>query len=369
MSNYRDDIIRAINEYGTDDPNVAALMHNIRHIVDEYEIEHNGAGEASKLGCLKKKLDISGPFDYVEEYEELYTSTGFKTIDEAIVGWRRGKLHLIDSPLGFGKSRFLLNAALNVSLHEPVMYYSFSSSKETVSDFMLRSIAARNNVELPRGKHYEPHVEVALDEIRLKYGKAYSLFLKDRNPYSISSLINDMTTSCFDNKCKWIFIDNIENIISTRHPSQQKYFLRALYQALSEFAKSDNVGIIFTRQFQFDNYAHEKHKRWVKQFDNRSYEKSHIDIILFLTAKRYFGYAEEGDLHKLTYVNLVQHYGHAKYMFLPIFDDPAKSYMRDLNDTDLVPEVVKLVFEFSGRLDFLHHVYKLATREDEEPPF
>ena len=221
----------------------------------------------------RKKMDTSR----MKNLTPIGISTGFNSLDEAIVGWKNSELIVIGSRPSVGKTMFGLNVALNAAVRcrIPIAYFSL----EMKSDYLLRRIMIREaelNVE---------DIEWARMEKAIAALKDSPFYIDDTPCLTVNSFKDKAKELVADNDVKLIFIDYLQLM---RGP--QEYLgkrveeIDYIVRTLKETAKELDIPIIVLSQMNrvIRTQTGSHNKPQVRDLCESSSIEGHADLILLI---------------------------------------------------------------------------------------
>lgn len=175
---------------------------------------------------------------------ESHFTTGFKSIDRIIGGFRYGELVLIAGRPGMGKTSLLMQLSLQVSKQMPVLYISFSISAKEYTNRVsasLTGIMARNDNDFSDTDKLQ--FQALADDI-----EQYKVHVSDNCHHSIAAIKELCIQQVKENRVRCIFIDNIQTINTTRYYQNRHQELEFIMQELAQLAKYLDICIILDSQ-------------------------------------------------------------------------------------------------------------------------
>ena len=185
-------------------------------------------------------ITIDGSFD-----DQQVIRSDFEAMDAQSV-YRRGEFVVIGGRPAMGKSLFMLNLAMNMSVRIPVLYISFDQSRIALTRRMISCLTEIDVEKLRRGK---------LNKLEQKMVKGVQKEFEDRK-----LLINDSSNSSvrkLRDMCRLhierdgvqvICIDYLQMLTSERYRNQREMEVAYVCRTLKQLARECNVLVIAASQ-------------------------------------------------------------------------------------------------------------------------
>ena len=185
-------------------------------------------------------ITIDGSFD-----DQQVIRSDFEAMDAQSV-YRRGEFVVIGGRPAMGKSLFMLNLAMNMSVRIPVLYISFDQSRIALTRRMISCLTEIDVEKLRRGK---------LNKLEQKMVKGVQKEFEDRK-----LLINDSSNSSvrkLRDMCRVhierdgvqvICIDYLQMLTSERYRHQREMEVAYVCRTLKQLARESNVLVIAASQ-------------------------------------------------------------------------------------------------------------------------
>jgi len=226
---------------------------------------------------------------------ENYIETGFKGLDAEHHRFSLGELIIIGGRPAMGKTQLMINLALNISLKEPVLYYTFEMLAPVLSQRMLAVLSSVN-----------------MDKIRqneLKEEETAKLRLAQAHLAKLQLYLNDSIRNCsvdvFEENCKRmigekgikvIFIDYVQLMNAKRsgYHENQETEMRCISRILKAIAREHNVCVIASSQLSRPVEVLGGDQRPVLSDLRRSgVSEQDADKVIFLHRPEYCGISED----------------------------------------------------------------------------
>lgn len=172
--------------------------------------------------------------------------TGFYDFDSSYGGFDLGEFIVIGGRPAMGKTQFLVNLALNISIEKPVLYFTFDQS-----DYFLtnRFISSLSHIPMTHLLHCNINTEQKekLAQIKEEISK-HKIFINDSFNDSISAFKVHCQKMINEEGVKVIFVDSLQMIKSNKYHNNREDEINHISRELKNIAKDLNVCVIVTSQ-------------------------------------------------------------------------------------------------------------------------
>lgn len=240
--------IKGAREISSRLENDTIKIANIENYNDVNEVLFKlGKDEIIKIIRSAEELDIEGivTLDQISDfdiYEAEKVKTGFKAIDEAIVGMVMGSLNVFTGFNGSGKSTMLNQILIGEAMAQGFKCFLFSGelTKENVRYWLMQTIANEEHYSEFTSKEGVIYNKVSNSGKSLieKYSKDKVFIYND--DYDVETVISKMEKMAKKKGVKVFVIDNLMTLECDKYVDelqQQKYIIKSL----KNFAKKFNV--------------------------------------------------------------------------------------------------------------------------------
>ena len=172
--------------------------------------------------------------------------TGFTDIDRTINGFLPGELVVVGGRPGMGKTQFLINLSLNISVAVPVLYVTFE-----LSEFLLTSRIISSISNIPLRNILQQDISIEQKNILFALDSEFTkrkLFIHDSNNSSISSFKIQCMKQIQENGIQVIVVDYLQQLSSYHHRKYREHEVSYICRELKNLAKENNVCVIVASQ-------------------------------------------------------------------------------------------------------------------------
>jgi replicative DNA helicase len=205
--------------------------------------------------------------------------TGFADLDKIDGGFHLGEMIVLAGDNGNCKDQFMINLALNMSLHSKVGFISLHDSKTSLLIRMLSCLS-----EIPTF-HLNEHKLSEINILNLKNCAAElekrELIINDNYIHSTSFLIEQCKKMVIENGVKIIFFESLTSNDDTKHLKNIiEYDLQLLCRELKKVALELNICIVVSSKLTFKNDKDGVFRPYLTQLRNET--QQYADRIMLL---------------------------------------------------------------------------------------
>ncbi|MGL2986423.1 DnaB-like helicase C-terminal domain-containing protein [Flavobacterium sp. RSSA_27] len=172
--------------------------------------------------------------------------TGFKDLDMSLQGLNFGELVVIGGRPSMGKTQFIAQLALQISVSHPVLFFSFDESEYAMTCRFVSSLygIATNQLITNEMSDETRKKLLRVDEEMQKY----QLFLNDDYSCSLAAFQNYCQTQIKEQGIKIIMIDNLQKVSNNNLSNYKEKEIGNWVRALKKMAHEQQVCVIITSQ-------------------------------------------------------------------------------------------------------------------------
>lgn len=172
--------------------------------------------------------------------------SGFTEFDRMFGGFGRGELVVIGARPAMGKTQLLVNLCLNISVSNPVLYFTFD-----LSEFLLTSrfISSLSGIAISNILQHELTDEqiAKLATIETKFDK-HKILVNDSCYSSIAALKAHCQKQIQENGIKVIVVDYLQLMSSNKYRNNRELEIGSIVRELKNLANDCNVCVIVSSQ-------------------------------------------------------------------------------------------------------------------------
>lgn len=238
----KDKINSTIDDYigDTYDPSISHLKRKI----DEYDYQCETVWETIPIRDLL--VEKYNQLRYGVEKNQHTIKSGFIDIDKMLGGFYLGEFTVIGGRPGMGKTQFLIDLALNISIEIPTLYFTFDLSPSELSSRFISTITGIPMPYLLQSRLSEEN-KSRLNLIKETLDKR-QLFISHSDKKSINSLRSHCEKMVNEKGVKVILIDCLHNMSCTTYRKDKEAEINYISDELKRIAKEYNVCLIASSQ-------------------------------------------------------------------------------------------------------------------------
>jgi replicative DNA helicase len=219
-------------------------MHSrLKQLLIEFELIKNSTTESKPISTLigEKLLQFNA-----QHYQQNIIKTGFADIDQLIGGFSLGELIVIGGRPSMGKTQLLINLSLNISVDNPVLYFTFDLSEFILTNRIMSSlsgIAIKDILHdyLTNEEKDKLHALGALSD-------RYKIYINENLSNSIAAIRAHCEMQIKENGVKVIVIDHLQMMGSIKYKNSRELEISYICKELKKIAKEFNVCVIISSQ-------------------------------------------------------------------------------------------------------------------------
>lgn len=240
----KQDIITKIqNIIGNQNADEKEQLFQLKGVLYEAELRNQVARESKSIADLVSDslTQLKG-----ETHQGNAIKTGFAEFDKLFGGFGFGELIVIGGRPSMGKTQLLVNLSLNISVAEPVLYFTFD-----LSEFALTSrfISSFSGIAVNKILQNELSAEQKdkLASIGNGFSK-YKIFVNDSCNNSLTALKAQCLKQIEENGVKVIVVDYLQMMSSSRYRNNREVEISHISRELKNIAKDFNVCVVASSQ-------------------------------------------------------------------------------------------------------------------------
>ncbi len=200
--------------------------------------------------------------------------TLFKNIDDKYGGLALGEFIILGGNKSIGKTPFLINLALNISLLNPVLYISFEESNSALTNRFISSAAEISLTKITE-QSLDFYDEIVLNEVR-KNIKNHKIYISDKSAFATNKFKEYCIEQIEQNGIKLIVVDYLQKMSIDYYKEITE---------LKAIATENNICIIGASQFSQKLY----HQTNLSDLPLDSSIIALADKIIVMSRPEYFG--------------------------------------------------------------------------------
>lgn len=172
--------------------------------------------------------------------------TGFEELDRSLQGLNSGELVVIGGRPSMGKTQFIAQIALHISLTHPLLFFSFNESEYAMT---CRFVSSRYGIATNQLIKNEMNNDTRKKLLRVNEEmQKHQIFLNDDYACSLAAFQNYCLKHIKEQNIKVIMIDNLQKVSNNNHSNYKEKEIGNWVRALKKMAHEQQVCIIITSQ-------------------------------------------------------------------------------------------------------------------------
>lgn len=267
-----------------EDQDEKLLFDRVKDLISQYDFKEDFEdGTASIYDLYTDFIQCNGDFDQGQPI-----NCDFEELDNQHL-FRRGEFVVIGGRPAMGKSQFMVNLAMNISINQPVLYVSFDQSKLALTRRMISSMIEIDVSMTCQG---------SLNELQLKLLKGVEkefanrkLYINDTSNSSVSNVRDICRLHIERNGVQVIFIDYLQLLSSERYRNQREMEISYICRTLKQIARENNVLVIAASQLSRNVEIRGGDKRPIlSDLRESGAIEQDADKVFFLYRPEYYGF-------------------------------------------------------------------------------
>jgi replicative DNA helicase len=179
-------------------------------------------------------------------YEIETIKTGFEELDKSLQGLNAGELVVIGGRPSMGKTQFIGQLALQISVSYPVLFFSFDESEYAMT---CRFVSSRYGIATNQLINNEMNIETRKKLLRVNEEmQKHQIFLNDEYSGSLAAFQNYCLEQIKEQNIKVIMIDNLQKVSNNNLSNYKEKEIGNWVRALKKMAHEQQVCVIITSQ-------------------------------------------------------------------------------------------------------------------------
>lgn len=224
------------------------------------------------MGIVRHVKDILSQEHTTEEV----IKTGYKTLDDTILGLRKREVALFASTPGVGKTSMLLNLTLRIARSgTPVLFITYETTARKIAQKLLGIMSNVDPFLLEKGEISE-NFKTALENARNELF-TLPIFISEQFVFS-ENLLKEETENIKRNNIEAVFIDSLQFVQYSKHPDPDERDIENI-MLLKNFARTYNLALGISTQIRNKDIPQGK----MPTISDIGGEEEPADIVFILT--------------------------------------------------------------------------------------
>ena len=270
------------------------IIYQLKQLIYETEFQHYADEDAKNIiDLVAENLYRLGG----EMYSKSVVKTGFNRFDTALGGFLLGEFVVIGARPSVGKTQFLVNLSLNISLTVPVLYVTLDLSDFSLTQRFMACVSgiAVHNI-LRHGINEEQTHRLSGELAKRR------LFIYSRSNGAVDELRAYCQKQIRENGIKVIVVDYLQLLATYNQRKYNRDFeLSYICRELKNMAKENNICIIASSQLSRAVESRNEPSPQLSDLRESGAIEQDADMVLFLHRP---DYPRLNDFEKLNAVSL-----------------------------------------------------------------
>jgi replicative DNA helicase len=242
----------------------STIITSIQNLVDASNADHldesefvlnmrlllNGMDEKSKISNdtihLSQLMESNMPNFLQPSLKSFKLQSGLPSFDEKYGGFAAGEFIVIGARPGVGKTQFLVNVALQVSLEQPVAFFSCDVSLKVLSKRFISALSGIPIIKIDRHELSDDDKE-KLSNCTEEF-KKHQLFINEGNELTIQALRLKCEEAVREHRVKLIILDNLHFLCKSHNRYSRELEINYVCQELRQIAIDLDVCLFASSQ-------------------------------------------------------------------------------------------------------------------------
>jgi replicative DNA helicase len=242
----------------------STIISSIQNLIDASNTDHsdesefllkmrmllNSIDENSKISNetihLSELMESSMPNFLQPSLKSIKLQSGLPSFDEKYGGLAAGEFVVLGARPGVGKTQFLVNVALHISLNQPVAFFSCDASLKVLSKRFISAVSGIPIIKIDRHELSDDDKE-KLTNCTEEF-KKHQLFINEGNALTIQALRIKCEEAVREHGVKLIVLDNLHFLCKSHNRYSRELEINYISQELRKIAVELNVCLLASSQ-------------------------------------------------------------------------------------------------------------------------
>lgn len=219
------------------------ILFQLKNLLNEKELQNSNFKASKSISRL-----VSENIDLIKNgfTETHLIPTGLTALDIQIGGFSMGELVVIAGRPAMGKSQLLVQLAMNISLTQPVLFFTFDLSEFNLTNRFLSNITGISSDKLLQ--HNLTNHEKSLVFSKAEQFNRHKISINDSCNNSFSAFIGVCKKKIENDGVKVIIVDYLQMMSSRKNYKTREQEVSFITRELKNIAKDYNVLVIASSQ-------------------------------------------------------------------------------------------------------------------------
>ncbi len=257
----------------------AWILKQLKQIIEEKSVGEVQTIEAKQLSDCLKDFQSSPVLTY---------RSGITELDKLIGGFMESEFIVVGARPGMGKTHFLINMALSVSINRPTLYYSLDLSERQLTDRMVSSLTKIPLDSLLNNKLSDEQ-QKSMEALKKNTAKNH-LYLYSNHASSVHLFLDVCKKFIRENGVRIIFLDYLQLLTSQQYRHNREHEMSYVSRLLKAFVREENVCLFASCQLsRAVEQRYGDHKPILSDLRDSGAFEQDADKVFFLYRPEYYG--------------------------------------------------------------------------------
>lgn len=219
------------------------ILFQLKNLLNEKDLQNSSTKASQSISRL-----VAENIDLIKKgfTETHLIPTGLIDLDVLIGGFYMGELIVIAARPAMGKSQLLVQLAMNISLTQPVLFFTFDLSEFNLTNRFISNFTGISVDKILQ--HNLTDEEKSLIISKVEQFNQHKILINDSCNNSISSFLGLCRKQIEENGVKVIMVDYLQMMSSRKKYTNREQEVSFITRELKNIAKDYNVLVIVSSQ-------------------------------------------------------------------------------------------------------------------------
>jgi replicative DNA helicase len=232
-----------IETANTDHLDESAFVLKVRMLLNKMDEESQISNETMHLSQL---MESNMQSFLQQSLKSIKLNSGLPSFDETYGGLASSEFVVLGARPGVGKTQFLVNVALQVSLNQPVAFFSCDVSLKVLSKRFISALSGISIIKIDRHELSDDEKE-KLSKCTAEFNK-HQLFINEGKALTIEALRLKCEEAVREHGVKLIILDNLHYLCKSHNRYSRELEINYICQELRKIATEFDVCLLASSQ-------------------------------------------------------------------------------------------------------------------------
>lgn len=232
-----------IETANTDHLDESAFVLKVRMLLNKMDEESQISNETMHLSQL---MESNMQSFLQQSLKSIKLNSGLPSFDETYGGLASGEFVVLGARPGVGKTQFLVNVALQVSLNQPVAFFSCDVSLKVLCKRFISALSGISIIKIDRHELSDDEKD-KLSKCTAEFNK-HQLFINEGKALTIEALRLKCEEAVREHGVKLIILDNLHYLCKSHNRYARELEINYICQELRKIATEFDVCFLASSQ-------------------------------------------------------------------------------------------------------------------------